>query len=184
MGFFFSRAKLLLSNYTSALESLCNARGGGPAHVWWIKGIAEQTKTRGEPCALATCWQDCKQRAGALCLAVGCERLGWYCHCPPSKPAQGPLLAAWDWLDPWALSPADSKDPRLMYWEEKALPEHWGVQLFFSFSVHSSPALVMDTWSYALHLSPCIIWSFFHAGLIVSFHDLVHITDALLDVSF
>lgn len=77
MRFFFSRAKLLLSNYTSALESLCNAQGGGPGHVSWIKGIAEKPcKARREPCALATRWQDCKQRAGAVCLAVGCEGLG------------------------------------------------------------------------------------------------------------
>lgn len=100
MGFFFSREKLLLSNYTSALESLCNARGGGRGHAWCIKGIAEQTKARREACALATCWQDCKQRAGALCLTVGCEGLGWHWHCPPSKLPQGPLPAAWDWLVP------------------------------------------------------------------------------------
>lgn len=67
MGFFFSCAKLLLSNYTSALESLCNARGGGPGHVSWIKGIAEKPcKARREPCALATRWQE--QAKGRGCV--------------------------------------------------------------------------------------------------------------------
>lgn len=42
MDFFFSRAKLLLSNCTSSLESLCNAREGGLGDVLWIKVIAKE----------------------------------------------------------------------------------------------------------------------------------------------
>lgn len=43
MDFFFSHAKLLLSNCTSALESLCNAGEGGLGNTVWIKATAEQT---------------------------------------------------------------------------------------------------------------------------------------------
>lgn len=42
MDFFFSHAKLLLSNCTPDLESLCNAREQGLGSMLWIKMIAEQ----------------------------------------------------------------------------------------------------------------------------------------------
>lgn len=178
MGFFFSRAKLLLSNYTSALGSLCNAWRGGPGCVCASKGLlSKPAKARRDPGALASAGRAASQGQGPV-PDRGVWGVGWHCHGPqqtsPGSPCSTALMVPW----------ADPRDPRLRHWEEEAWPVLWGVQLFFSFSAHSPPASVMDIWSYALQQSPCIIWSFLHTGLTVSLHDLGHTTEIFFLMPF
>lgn len=92
MGFFFSQAKLLLSNYTSALASLCNARGGEAGHVSCSKGIAEQTLEERQAESLVL-WPCAGRAARSLSLQWGVRDGGGTATAPQQTSPGSPLCS-------------------------------------------------------------------------------------------